>query len=228
MNSSNKKSDSLMGDLESIRALLEEDNLASLSVPQSLSQALHPTLEMEIPLLRESLSTFDPRTGVSSPVLAAAEPVEIEHFDDFDDASGHISAEELADLQELEALHAQGLDPELAPDPNPDLAPDLDHLVRRHVGAETSLDGLLGDEFHNATAEVLQRARSLIQQHPNQWSPQQTDELTDALRVRIDDTVQQWIQTSLAAHATQLQQRLLNTVRHELARHLDVFESSSD
>ena len=70
----------------------------------------------------------------------------------------------------------------------------------------------------------MERARGLINQHANQWSPQQTDELADALRVRIDGAVEQWIQTSLSAHAAELQQRLLNAVRTELARHLEAFE----
>ena len=83
---------------------------------------------------------------------------------------------------------------------------------------------MLGEEFHEASAEVMERARGLINQHANQWSPQQTDELADALRVRIDGAVEQWIQTSLSAHAAELQQRLLNAVRTELARHLEAFE----
>ena len=74
----------------------------------------------------------------------------------------------------------------------------------------------------------MKRARTLIGQHANEWSPQQTDELADALRVRIDDAVAQWIQTSLSAHASELQERLLTTVRLELARHLEAFETRAD
>ena len=92
----------------------------------------------------------------------------------------------------------------------------------------SNLEELLGEEFHEATAEVMQRARGLINQHANRWSPQQTDELADALRVRIDAAVAGWIKTSLDAHALELQQRLLNAVRDELARHLEAFEHSSE
>lgn len=91
-----------------------------------------------------------------------------------------------------------------------------------------SLDALLGTDFHDATATVMARARGLIEQHPNRWSPQQTDELGDALRVRIDGAVQEWISASLTAHAGELQQRLLNAVRDELARHLEAFETNAD
>lgn len=88
-----------------------------------------------------------------------------------------------------------------------------------------ALDAMLGSDFHDATADVMTRARGLIERHPNNWSPQQTDELSEALRVRIDDAVQGWINASLAAHAGELQERLLNAVRDELARHLESFET---
>lgn len=203
MNSNNKKSNGLMGDLESIKALLEEDDLES--VPEALSQALNPAefvtdpdagehagdnaynvgdhdieLDDEIPLLADTLSSFDPKTGLSTPLTAEPAPVE----------------PILEDTPEPEGL------------------------------SNVTLDALLGDEFHEATAQVMQQARGLINQHATEWSPQQTDELADALRVRIDDAVQQWIQTSLAAHAGELQQRLLNAVRKELAHHLDALEST--
>jgi len=191
MNSSTDKSNGLMGDLESIKALLEEDDLTE--VPESLSEALNPlpdisshAVEMEVedesvdkdvpiedtlasdehvPLITDALISFDPVTGISEPT----------------------------------APKAKG-----------------------------SLDELLGSDFHDATSEVMQRARALIDQNANQWSPQQTDELADALRVRIDDAVGQWIKTSLDAHALELQQRLLNAVRDELSRHLESFEHTSE
>ena len=91
-----------------------------------------------------------------------------------------------------------------------------------------SLEALLGAEFHDATDNVMARARGMIEQHPNQWTPQQTDELSDALRVRIDDAVKEWIRISLAKHADELQQQLLNAVRDELARHLEAFDTAAD
>lgn len=206
MNSNNKKSNGLMGDLESIKALLEEDDLDS--VPEVLSQALNPTDVLEgnerdtesdhdfedIPLLADTLSSFDPKTGLSTPLsvdsLESAETLEL------DDNSERMA------LDSAPTEH----------DDNP--------------MSNVSLDALLGDEFHEATANVMQQARGLINQHATEWSPQQTDELAEALRVRIDDAVQQWIQLSLAAHAGELQQRLLNAVRSELAQHLDAFEST--
>ena len=178
--SSNSKSNSLMGDLESIKALLEEEDLEA--VPESLSQALHPAIEV------------DAQEQIEEEI---EEPLE----EQIDDAAF-----------------------DLASDLSEPLSEPLADSLKEIQLSNTSLDALLGEEFHEATAEVMERARGLINQHANQWSPQQTDELADALRVRIDGAVEQWIQTSLSAHAAELQQRLLNAVRTELARHLEAFE----
>ena len=176
MNSSTDKSNGLMGDLESIKALLEEDELDA--IPESLSEALNPLPE---PVPEQILE-------------AQPEPIDDNLSED----------EEPVDSSATSALK---IEPEVI---------------------SASLDTLLGNDFHDATAEVMQRARGLINQHANQWSPQQTDELADALRVRIDGAVAQWIKTSLDAHALELQQRLLNAVRDELARHLEAFERTSE
>ena len=193
MNSSTDKSNGLMGDLESIKALLEEDELEA--IPESLSEALNPL-----------------------PIKDTAEDKDAAE-ESADDLALTDSELEQAELAELEgALDAQA----------PDSPTEIDVPVVSEPVMPSNLEALLGEEFHEATAEVMQRARGLINQHANRWSPQQTDELADALRVRIDAAVAGWIKTSLDAHALELQQRLLNAVRDELARHLEAFEHSSE
>jgi hypothetical protein len=71
---------------------------------------------------------------------------------------------------------------------------------------------------------VLNRARALIQQYAHQWSPQQTDDLSAALKVRIDDAVQTWINDSLVAHREELEQHLQRAIHDELTKHLQLFE----
>jgi len=163
------KANGLMGDLESIKALLEEDDLGSDAVLWELDA--EPVTGPAVESVKE--------TAQADPVSALVDPV---------------------------------LTDEIAPNP-----------VTSSSAA--ALDAILGSDFHDATAQVLARARGLIGKHPNKWSPQQTEELSEALRVRIDDAVQEWINTALAAHAAELQQRLLNAVRDELARHLESFPS---
>lgn len=162
----------LMGDLESIKALLEEED--DLLSDPSWDIAMEPVQEVSVP---------------EPPILTTKAP------------------EPTPELTE-----------ETVQEPLQEPAPTTD---------AAALDALLGTEFQDAATKVMARARGLIEQHPNKWSPQQTDELSDALRVRIDGAVKEWISVSLAAHAGELQQRLLNAVRDELARHLEAFETDS-
>jgi len=205
MKSSTDKSNGLMGDLESIKALLEEDELEA--VPESLSEALNPLPEVEelTEVAPEETSPDAATTDAALDEDTATEidtPIVQEPIQSFDPATG-LSEPILSDALLSEARPAKPL-------------------------AETKLEDLLSDDFHDATAEVMQRARGLINQHANNWSPQQTDDLANALRVRIDEAVASWIKVSLDAHALELQQRLLNAVRDELARHLEAFEHSSE
>ena len=174
-----------MGDLESIKALLEEDELEA--IPETLSEALNPLPVLEDEIQDETEDALDALSADTDAEVDVDVPVIVESLNSFDPATG--------------------LSEPIAP---------------------SNLEQLLGDEFHDATAEVMQRARGLINQHANRWSPQQTDELADALRVRIDAAVAGWIKTSLDAHALELQQRLLNAVRDELARHLEAFEHAPE
>lgn len=214
MKSSTDKSNGLMGDLESIKALFEEDELEA--VPESLSEALNPLPSKEAPEQAPEQATNEATDGAELEAALA----ELEHDLDagatdspIDSPIDSLIEEELPVLQEpLQSFDpATGLSEPLA-----------------SIKAPSNLEELLGEEFHEATAEVMQRARGLINQHANRWSPQQTDELADALRVRIDAAVAGWIKTSLDAHALELQQRLLNAVRDELARHLEAFEHSGE
>ena len=167
----NRASSSLMGDLESIKSLLEEEEAA----PTEAAGAL------------DSGSTDDLfRNAMSQPV----EP----------------TAAEVPDVPPVVVSEASVADPV-----SPQSAP-------------TSLDELLSEKFHSATGEALGAARSLIEAHSTDWSPQQTDELSEALRVRIDDTVRCWMSAALAAHAHELETRLLDAVQGELTRHLDALE----
>ncbi len=165
------KANGLMGDLESIKALLEENDI---SADSALWQIEVESVDLE--------PVQEATQADQVPILTDALPAD-------------------ADLPE--------------------------ELTSTPVTSSSAkaLDAIVGSDFHDATAQVMARARGLIEQHPNQWSPQQTDELSDALRVRIDDAVQEWISAALASHAGELQQRLVNAVHDELARHLESFDT---
>ncbi len=122
----------------------------------------------------------------------------------------------LGDLESIRAL--------LEDDDLPIASVDADIDVDVESANDAAAPPLLSGHFHSDTAVVLQRARALIQQYAHQWSPQQTDDLSAALKVRIDDAVQRWINDSLVAHRHELEQHLQRAIHDELAKHLQLFE----
>ena len=49
------------------------------------------------------------------------------------------------------------------------------------------------------------------------WTPTLTDELVDALKVRIDETVHAWLQTVIVRQAEELQSTILEALSQEIA-----------
>ncbi|MEM7217936.1 MAG: hypothetical protein AAF515_06190 [Pseudomonadota bacterium] len=149
-----------------------------------------------------------------------------------------VDLEVIRDLLHEEELQATELDPAAPPleAMPPEDAPREDQpaLEMQEIVVPEDLGGafeaaapasdvtsmLLGPEFAAQMATILGKARDTIEEHPTDWSPQQTDELVDALRVRIDDAVLAWVRESLATHTEELELRLLSAVHNELADHL--------
>jgi len=80
---------------------------------------------------------------------------------------------------------------------------------------------LLSDEWRTSASDVLQQARDLIGAHGDDWSPAETDLLTDALKVRIDATVQGWMRGMVITHMADLHTRLREALSEELERTID-------
>lgn len=183
--------DSLMGDLETIRELLEEEDWPA-------DQADTCSLD--------SVSNTEP------------------------DVAAATSDSELAARAELPMADAEPLLPRTDLGATPDLTPDATIEVSAEVeptSRPAAAQDLFDRAFTSETDVVMSRARALIQEHPNAWSPQQTDELCDALKVRIDDTVHRWIDETLARHRRVLEDRLVKTIQNELAEHLQMLEVDS-
>jgi len=75
---------------------------------------------------------------------------------------------------------------------------------------EDLFDALLGDEWKDSAADILTEARGAIEAHRNEWTPEDTDELNDALRVRIDATLSEWLRKTVRAHLGELRTELLH------------------
>lgn len=70
-------------------------------------------------------------------------------------------------------------------------------------------DALLGDDWKSSAADVLTGARGAIEAHRNDWSPEDTDELNEALKVRIDETLSEWLHETVRERMDELRNLLL-------------------
>lgn len=75
---------------------------------------------------------------------------------------------------------------------------------------------LLSDEWRDSARGLLDEARGVIEAHQNEWTPEHTDELNAALKVRIDQTLERWLHELVQRHIGDLRETLLRSVGNEL------------
>jgi len=80
---------------------------------------------------------------------------------------------------------------------------------------------LLSDEWRESARELLDQAREAIEEHQTEWTPAHTDELNEALKVRMDETLQQWLREALASRVDELRHTLLAALSDEIQRTID-------
>ena len=100
-----------------------------------------------------------------------------------------------------------------------DNIPVLDDAVLEsdsEVLDQQKMDMLLGDEWQQSIEQVLGDARTQILEHSHEWAPQQTDELVDALKVRIDAAVGDWLNQMLSEHMEALRRHVLEVLSDEI------------
>lgn len=124
--------------------------------------------------------------------------------------------ERLAD-EEAPSLSSESSDSETVPmlDDVVDLPADEPPA---HPGAMTEdlFASLMGDGWKSQADEVLENARKTIDKQSQSWTPEHTDELNDALRVRIDGTIYDWLQKMLAEHIDDLRAQVLDAMSDEI------------
>lgn len=152
-------SDELLGDLESIKELLDEEEQAAAQ-------------STEVPLLDDMVDgayTLEESSSLLSatPVLGGGKR----------SASGR---------------------PQSADKPGRYMSEDL-------------FDALLGDQWKSSASDILTEARGAIEAHRNAWTPDDTDELNAALRVRIDETLTEWLKETVRERMDELRAALLET-----------------
>ena len=108
----------------------------------------------------------------------------------------------------------QTSDPEQAPETNQIPATETEEPP---VGLDDDMfNRLLGDDWRQAAAGLLDEARGSIEAHSQQWTPQDTDELNEALQVRIDETLHRWLRRTVQERIDGLRAELLAAISDQL------------
>jgi hypothetical protein len=167
----------LLGDLESIRTLLEDDEARD---------AAAPTTDEELSADRVAGKAANDPTDSDEPQV----PV----LDDVVDTN----TDPVTNLP-TKSIPADG--------PGPAIETPLDDDLFRV---------LLSDEWRESASEILNKARAAIDEHRAHWSPEETDSLNDALKVRIDATIQGWMRGMVVTRMAELHELLARAMSDEL------------
>ena len=94
--------------------------------------------------------------------------------------------------------------------------------------ADDTIKALLGDEWRSAAGQILADARATVEAAGGIWSPQQTHALNDALKLRIDHTVDDWLTEMLHTRIEELRTRLLAVLEREMEQFTRTSTDSED
>lgn len=206
---SDKGANALLGDLESIRTLLTEEERAAqgeaeTTHPQEV-EAAQPPVEAEkpgeddVPVLDDVVDELEGVMDVDEPALS--------------ETAEALKPEPGPDLQHTSDVE-QTSEPEQAPET--DQAP-VTKAEESPIGLDDDMfTRLLGDDWRQAAAGLLDEARGSIEAHSQQWTPQDTDELNEALQVRIDQTLHRWLRQTVQERIDDLRAELLTAIGDQL------------
>lgn len=82
---------------------------------------------------------------------------------------------------------------------------------------------LLGDAWKTSAAEMLKETRADIEANRERWSPEHTDSLNEALRVRIDETLKVWLAELVHSNLADLRDTLLRAIDDQLKQEIKTF-----
>jgi hypothetical protein len=125
------------------------------------------------------------------------------------------SIKDLLDEEQLEELSGKDdIDVPLLDDP-------LEDVVTVDEGlSDNTFQTLLGDTWQDSVEELFDEARRKIEAHSTQWLPEHTDELAEALKVRIDASVRAWLAETLEANIGRLRERIVSELSTEILNHM--------
>lgn len=204
---SGKKDDdanALLGDLESIRSLLDESAAAGEIAAAGEMAAAGDAASAKNDL--EANSDAESDTGEAAEDGAMDDDVPV--LDDVIDGALKLSETDVGSdsqrsLSNSDSLNASG--DTSSSDDTGGLSDDL-------------MSALLDDDWRTRAESLLAGARQDIENNREDWQPEYTDELTDALQVRIDATVHDWIGRTLTRHVDDLRSELVDALSDELGK----------
>ncbi len=138
------------------------------------------------------------------------------------------SGELLDDLESIKDLLDEEDVPTLDADEVVDV-PLLDDTVEEAVEEPAAVGGgmaddtfkaLLGDAWQDSVDQLFAEARANIEQNSQDWLPEDTDNLAEALKVRIDRSVKAWLADTLQANIGLLRERIVSELSEELLSHM--------
>lgn len=128
---------------------------------------------------------------------------------------------EKADVVDREAANQESLDEpldELPSEPLEEtLAANSSALATIDPPVNSDLfDALLGSGWESQSNALVQAASESIQAQQLDWNPEDTEALTEALQVRLQQSINGWLNTTLAEQVQQLRAQLLSDLQQEL------------
>jgi hypothetical protein len=128
-------------------------------------------------------------------------------------------------IEDLESI--KGLFDEEQTEINPEDAdvpllddPLVDGLTIDEGLPDDTFKALLDDAWQDSVDDLLTDARNRITQNSELWQPEDTDELAQALKIRIDASVKNWLAQTLEQNIGALRTHLVSELSDELLTHL--------
>ncbi len=125
-------------------------------------------------------------------------------------------------IEDLESIKDLLNEEEQTGDPD---VPLLDDPLEERVHVEEGLTddtfhALLGDAWRDSVEDIFAQARERIERNSALWAPEDTDELADALKIRIDESVQAWLAETLEANIGRLRERIVAELSAAILAHM--------
>ena len=95
--------------------------------------------------------------------------------------------------------------------------------------ADDTIKALLGDAWRSRTQQILGDARAtMMHAQGESWAKQHVDAVGEALRARIDQTVDEWLARTLSTRIDELRTTLVEMLETELTRLTDALTDEDD